>query len=86
MCLRGFIIEGSTLLKRVNDVLGSSMHKDLKNATKVFKYLLWTLNNHMALTGDTQSRGTAYWYYDRAYFLNKVEKFENSKFWIGGNC
>ncbi len=39
MCLRGFIIEGSTLLKRVNDVLGSAVHKDLKNAIKVFKYL-----------------------------------------------
>jgi len=86
MCLRGFIIEGSTLLKRVNDVLGCSIHKDLKNANRVFKYLLWTLNNHAALTSDTQTRGTAYWFYDKAYFLNKAERFENSKREIWRDC
>ena len=86
MCLRGFIIEGSTLLKRVNDVLGSAVHKDLKNAIKVFKYLTWTLNNHTALTADTQTKGTAYWFYDRAYFLSKIERFENSKREIGRDC
>ena len=80
MALRGHIIEGATLLKRLEDVGGMPQFNDLKHGLKIFKYFLWTLNNHLTLTTDTTFKGAGYWFYDKLYFQGKVEKFENSTF------
>ena len=79
MCLRGYIIEGSALARRINDLFALPQFKDVKHGVKIFKYLMWTLNNHTSLTSDLTAKGPAYWLYDKAYFMTKVERFDNSK-------
>jgi len=78
LCLRGFIIDGSTLLKRTDEVFSTPHFKDMRHGVQIFKYLLWTLNNHITLRADAANRCAAYWYYDKPYLQKKIETFQNS--------
>jgi len=77
MCLRGYLIESHTFLKRINDHLTLPQLKNMKHVNLIFQYFFWSYNNHPSLVADFQIKGAAYWFYDKPYFLSKVERFEN---------
>jgi len=80
MCLRGYLIESHTFLKKINDHLTLPQLKNMKHVNLIFQYFFWSYNNHPSLVADFQIKGAAYWFYDKPYFLSKVERFENSKY------
>ncbi len=82
MCLRGYLIEGLLLTRRVSDTLNSTRLKYTKHSSKILNYFLWTLNNHSSTLNDFRQKGAASWFWEKSYFLNKADRFENSKIFI----
>lgn len=76
--VRGYLIDSDTLMKSLENLFASSVVKQTKVGVHIMKYLLWTLNNHIALTNSNSTKSGAYWYYDRPAFIKRAETFQNS--------